>query len=78
MMTMTLPEADSTHQSSGIFALIIYCANANETDEQTSCESNMKAFPLLDFFINLLLSAPIGESSISTSRNLESEATYFV
>lgn len=39
-MTMTLPEADNTHQSSGICTLIIYCANAEETDEQTSCESN--------------------------------------
>lgn len=40
MMTMTLPVADNTQQSSGIFTLIIYCANANESDQQTSCESN--------------------------------------
>lgn len=40
MMTMTLPEADNTQQSSGIFTLIVYCAKASETDEQTSCDSN--------------------------------------
>lgn len=58
VMTMTLPEDDNTQQSSGIFTLIIYCVNANDTDGQTGCESNKTLkllFPSLTFYSQLRL-----------------------